>query len=101
VPVARVGGVDVARGLALLGMFAVHVLPTFTGDGGPTTATVIAGGRSAATFVLVAGIGLAFVSGGRRAVRGAERIGVGAGTVRGRGGLRRRAGPGAAGVSPP
>jgi uncharacterized membrane protein len=79
VAVARVGGVDVARGLALLGMFAVHVLPTFTGDGGPTTATVIAGGRSAATFVLVAGIGLAFVSGGRRAVRGAERIGVGAG----------------------
>jgi uncharacterized membrane protein len=75
----RLVGVDVARGLALLGMLAVHTLPTFTDDGVPTTATVLAAGRSAATFVLVAGIGLAFVSGGRRVVRGAERIAVSAG----------------------
>jgi uncharacterized membrane protein len=79
--VARVVGVDVARGLALLGMFAVHVFPTFRGDGGPTAATLVAGGRSAATFVLVAGIGLAFVSGGRIPVRGVERVGVSAGLV--------------------
>ena len=78
---SRVVGVDVARGLALLGMFAVHIFPTFTRDGGPTTATLLAGGRSAATFVLVAGIGLAFVSGGRTVVRGADRIGVSAGLV--------------------
>jgi len=73
-------GVDVARGLALLGMFAVHIFRTFTDDGGPTVATLVAGGRSAATFVLVAGIGLAFVS-GRPVVRGADRLGVAAGLV--------------------
>jgi hypothetical protein len=78
---SRVVGVDVARGLALLGMFAVHIFPTFNRDGGPTTATLLAGGRSAATFVLVAGIGLAFVSGGRTVVRGADRVGVSAGLV--------------------
>ena len=78
---SRVVGVDVARGLALLGMFAVHIFPTFTRDGSPTTATLVAGGRSAATFVLVAGIGLAFVSGGRTVVRGADRVGVSAGLV--------------------
>ena len=74
-------GVDVARGLALLGMVAVHVFPTFRADGGPTVATLVAGGRSAATFVLVAGIGLAFVAGGRVPVRGAERVGGSAGLV--------------------
>jgi len=73
-------GVDVARGLALLGMFAVHIFRTFTDDGGPTVATLVAGGRSAATFVLVAGIGVAFVS-GRPVVRGADRLGVAAGLV--------------------
>ena len=73
-------GVDVARGLALLGMFAVHIFRTFTDDGGPTVATLVAGGRSAATFVLVAGIGLAFVS-GRPVVRGADRPGVAAGLL--------------------
>jgi uncharacterized membrane protein len=75
----RLVGVDVARGLALLGMLAVHVLPDFTRNGVPTATTMIAGGRSAATFVLVAGVGLAFVSGGRTVVRGAERVGVSAG----------------------
>src|SRR5690349_21440878 len=61
-------------------MVAVHVL-TFRADGGLTVATLVAGGRSAATFVLVAGVGLAFVAGGRVPVRGAERVGVSAGLV--------------------
>jgi uncharacterized membrane protein len=66
----RVVGVDVARGVALLGMMAVHCYDTFTDNGGPTVATAVAGGRSAATFVFVAGVSLAFLSGGRTAVRG-------------------------------
>lgn len=70
---ARIEGVDLARGLALLGMMAVHVFPTFAHGGQPTVATVVAGGRSAATFVLVAGVGLALASGGRRVVRGTDR----------------------------
>jgi uncharacterized membrane protein len=69
----RVIGVDVARGLALLGMLATHVFGTFNEDGGPTAAMVIAAGRSAATFVLVAGVGLAFLSGGRTPARGRDR----------------------------
>jgi len=77
----RVIGVDVARGLALLGMIATHVYGSLDGRGDPTTAHVVAGGRAATTFVLVAGVSLAFLSGGRTAVRGRERVAVSAGLV--------------------
>jgi uncharacterized membrane protein len=75
----RTIGVDVARGLALLGMMATHVFGTFNDDGSPTAAMVIAAGRSAATFVLVAGVGLAFLSGGRAPARGRDRTAAAAG----------------------
>ena len=75
----RLVGVDVARGLALLGMFAVHVFPLFNDDDEPTLATTVAAGRSAATFVLVAGVGVAFLAGGRNPVRGSERRAAAAG----------------------
>jgi uncharacterized membrane protein YeiB len=78
-PPARLAGVDLARGVALLGMMAAHVFDTFSDDGTPTAATVIAGGRSAATFALVAGVSLAFLSGGRRAVEGRARTAARAG----------------------
>ncbi len=59
---------DAARGLALLGMMAVHVLPTtdeLTND--PTWAGTLFTGRPAALFALLAGVGLAlYSSGGRR-----------------------------------
>lgn len=61
---ARVIGVDVARGLALFGMMAVHSFAWFTDDGQPTPSLAVFGGRSAATFVFLAGISLAFLSGG-------------------------------------
>lgn len=65
----RVSGVDAARGLALLGMMTVHVLPTtdeWTND--PTWAGMLFTGRPAALFALLAGVGLALYSsgGGRR-----------------------------------
>lgn len=63
---SRVLGVDLTRGLAVFGMMAVHVLGAMNRQGGPTWANVIAGGRSATTFALVAGISLAFITGGRR-----------------------------------
>jgi uncharacterized membrane protein YeiB len=75
----RLDGVDVARGFALLGMMAVHTFSTFTDAGSPTAATVIAGGRSAATFVFVAGVSLAFLSGGRRVPYGPRRTAAAAG----------------------
>jgi uncharacterized membrane protein YeiB len=77
----RLLGVDVSRGVALLGMLAAHAFPTFGRDGTPTMATVVAGGRSAATFVLVAGVGLAFMSGGRAVAQGRERSAVAVGLV--------------------
>ncbi len=75
----RVIGVDVARGIALIGMMAVHVFATFDRHGTPTPATVLAGGRSATTFVLVAGLSLAFLSGGQRVVEGRARTAAAAG----------------------
>jgi uncharacterized membrane protein len=62
----RIVGVDVARGLALLGMFSVHVFGAFDEAGSPTPAWMFAGGRSSATFAVTAGIGLAFTTGGGR-----------------------------------
>jgi uncharacterized membrane protein len=39
---ARVAGVDVARGAALLGMMAAHTLEAFDDEGAPTMASVVA-----------------------------------------------------------
>jgi uncharacterized membrane protein YeiB len=75
----RVIGVDVARGVALIGMMAVHVFDIFGVRGAPTVATAVAGGRSATTFVLVAGLSLAFLSGGQRPVEGRARTAAAAG----------------------
>lgn len=80
----RLTGVDVTRGLALLGMMAVHAAGALTEEGTPTAANAIAGGRSAATFAFVAGISLAFLSGGRTALQGHRRTAAASGiAVRG------------------
>ena len=55
----RLAGVDAARGLALLGMAAVHVLPPTDPDGSPSLSDLVASGRSAALFAVLAGVGLA------------------------------------------
>ncbi len=59
---SRLAGVDAARGLAVLGMVAVHVLPTTTEDGGATLPEQIAGGRSSAAFAVLAGVGVALAT---------------------------------------
>jgi uncharacterized membrane protein YeiB len=74
----RVTGVDLARGLALFGMMAKHIFDDST-DTGPTATGLIASGRSAATFALVAGISVAFLSGGRRILHGRPRRAAAAG----------------------
>lgn len=66
----RVTGVDVVRGLAVLGMFTAHV-----GAGGEdfwsgTGWLQVADGRSAASFALLAGVSAALLSGGREPVSG-------------------------------
>ena len=60
----RVLGVDVARGLALLGMMSVHIFPAFRPDGSLHPSYAIAAGRSAALFAVLAGVGLALSTGG-------------------------------------
>jgi len=69
-PATRLTGVDAARGLALIGMMAVHVLPGVDPDGGTSAAYLVASGRSAAAFAVLAGVGLALAFGGPRAVNG-------------------------------
>lgn len=66
----RVVGVDVARGLAVLGMFAAHV-GVATPDRG-TAWLVVADGRSAALFAVLAGVSIALVTGAPAAPAGAE-----------------------------
>src|SRR5215212_4647532 len=78
-PKSRVIGVDVARGLALIGMMATHAVGSLDDNDNPTLAHVLAGGRAATTFVVVAGVSLAFLSGGRTSVRGRDRIAASAG----------------------
>ncbi|KZM68637.1 DUF1624 domain-containing protein [Nocardia terpenica] len=68
---ARLRGIDAARGIALIGMMAVHVLPDSTDDGDPTWSFQLFGGRAAALFAVLAGVSIALVT-GRRRVRVAD-----------------------------
>ncbi|MCJ0872926.1 heparan-alpha-glucosaminide N-acetyltransferase domain-containing protein [Streptomyces sp. AP-93] len=54
----RLTGLDAARGMAVLGMFAVHVGPPPTPEG-PGWLLVAADGRAPAVFTLIAGFSLA------------------------------------------
>lgn len=60
----RLTGVDAARGIALLGMMAVHVLPSTDDDGTVSLAFHLASGRASALFAVLAGVGLALATGG-------------------------------------
>lgn len=62
----RVTGIDLARGIAMIGMLAAHVGPA-AGDGTPIGALMTAAhGRSSILFATLAGISLALMSGGSR-----------------------------------
>jgi uncharacterized membrane protein YeiB len=51
----RIDGIDLARGLAIIGMISVHVAPPLVGDSGWYALPY---GRSSSLFALVAGIGI-------------------------------------------
>ncbi len=61
----RLTGVDAARGLALLGMMATHLMPTFerNADLTPTWVGLAFSGRASALFAVLAGVGLALATG--------------------------------------
>lgn len=63
----RLVGVDLARGLAVLGMLAAHLLDTerrLTGN--PETWITLVNGRSSILFATLAGVSIALVTGGTR-----------------------------------
>ncbi len=70
---ARFLGVDVTRGIALLSMLAANNFAVLNDNGTPTFAVMTVTGRSATLFVMVAGISLAFITGGRHPVQGRAR----------------------------
>lgn len=81
VPRSRITGVDAARGVALVGMIAVHTFPLVNDAGEPALAWSLFSGKAAALFAMLAGVGLAFASGGPRPspdgwVRGGAAVGL-------------------------
>lgn len=68
----RVAGVDLARGLAVIGMLAAHLLwlqePVDLLD--PSTWGAVAAGRSSILFATLAGVSMGIVTGGARPVGG-------------------------------
>src|SRR5919112_4847737 len=70
----RLHGIDAARGLALLGMMATHLLPTFesNADLTPTWIGLTFSGRAAALFAVLAGVGLALSTGKHKPLQGPE-----------------------------
>ena len=69
----RIAGLDFARGLAIIGMLAAHLL--WLGDdvvlADPSTWSNIAAGRSSILFATLAGVSLGLMTGGRHPARGA------------------------------
>lgn len=85
-PRKRLIGIDAARGLALIGLFAVHILPDESDlTGGPSLSWTLFAGDSAALFALLAGVGLGLSTGGSTPHRGrrmtADRLGIAARAV--------------------
>ena len=80
-PTRRLVGIDAARGLALIGLMAIHLLPAWDEETGEASwSWRLFSGDSAALFALLAGVGLALTSGGRHPHEGAtmtaDRIGL-------------------------
>ena len=67
---SRMLGVDAARGVALIGLMIIHILPGTDFDDEPTVLWTVFAGHSAALFALLAGVSLAFASGSQHPVKG-------------------------------
>lgn len=71
----RLLGVDVARGVALIGMMSVHIVPALDPDGAVSWAYRISSGRASALFAILAGLSLVLAN----LPRGGEPLEPGAG----------------------
>lgn len=54
----RIAGIDIARGIAIIGMFVAHAIPR------PDDTELIADGRSSILFATLAGVSLGIITGG-------------------------------------
>ncbi|MEO5317768.1 heparan-alpha-glucosaminide N-acetyltransferase domain-containing protein [Arthrobacter sp. CC3] len=70
---SRLTGIDAARGIALLGMMATHIMAIFESNASmtPTWVGLAFSGRAAALFAVLAGVGLALSTGKQRPLGGA------------------------------
>lgn len=69
---ARLVGVDLARGIAVLGMFAAHVGPDAGRGGGIGFVMELTHGRSSALFAFLAGFSILLITGRRAAKTGRD-----------------------------
>ena len=70
----RIAGIDLARGIAVVGMFAAHLLWIDPFDWRDSSTWVdIANGRSSILFAVLAGVSIGLVTGGRTPVSGPAR----------------------------
>lgn len=73
---SRIAGIDLARGLAVIGMFAAHLLVT-ADDVVWTDArtwTALVNGRSSILFATLAGVSIGIVTGGRTPLTGSSMV---------------------------
>jgi uncharacterized protein len=67
---SRIVGIDIARGLAVLGMFGAHIGVSDPFDWTPGTWLDLVNGRSSILFAVLAGVSIAIISGGQRPLAG-------------------------------
>ncbi|ANE02985.1 heparan-alpha-glucosaminide N-acetyltransferase domain-containing protein [Corynebacterium crudilactis] len=71
----RIIGINVARGLALFGMFSVHTLDPWNEEAERVTVLwMMTAGNAAALFAVLAGVGIALSTGGSKGLRPERRI---------------------------
>ena len=67
---SRIIGIDIARGLAVLGMFGAHIGVSEPFNWAPDTWLNLVNGRSSILFAVLAGVSIAIISGGTHPVSG-------------------------------
>ncbi len=70
----RIGGLDLARGLAVLGMFGAHLDIGVQLTGDPSSWAAVVDGRSSILFATLAGVSIALLSGGREPADGVDLV---------------------------
>ena len=70
----RIGGLDLPRGLAVLGMFGAHLDSGTELTTDPSSWAAVVDGRSSVLFATLAGVSSALLSGGSRPADGIELV---------------------------